>query len=460
MAAEAYNRIGDACYYMKDFDGAAESYSKAVNSNIELSSEYAMLRKAIIAGDKSDYESKIAQLDELMRKYPNSSKYAEAMLEKGNAQVNAGKLNEAIRTYSNLIEKYPSLPETREAMLRMALAQKMNDQVDDAIDSYWNVIETYPASNEAKTAAQDLKLIYADRGELSSFTRRLNNIEGGPKVDVREVEKAAFEAAEAYYIDNESIYKLENYIQDYPDGAYLSEAMYYIGHYYYGKRDYNSAMEALNDALQGNEDAAFAQRAMSLKGTILLEQGRAEEAMEVYKTWATKATNNDNYALAQLGIVRSAREAQDWANVVKSADNLLEEGYTLSSEVEQEVVLARAIANMNQGKTLVALNDLTNLASNMQSEAGAQAAYEIARIQYDAGELNEAEKTLDNLIEADTDHTYWVAKGFILLCDIYNENGNRNKAVEYLLSLKNNYPGNEGEIFNEIEMRLDEWQKK
>ncbi len=460
MTAEAYNRIGDARYYMKDFDGAAQSYSKAVNSNIELSSEYAMLRKAIIAGDQSDYESKIAQLDELMRKYPNSSKFAEAMLEKGNAQVNAGRLNEAIRTYSNLIEKYPSHPETREAMLRMALAQKMNNQVEDAVGSYWNVIETYPASNEAKTAAQDLKLIYADRDELASFTRRLNNIEGGPKIDVREVEKAAFEAAEAYYIDTESIYKLENYIQDYPDGAYVSEAMYYIGHYYYSKKDYNSAMEALNDALKGNEDAAFAQRAMSLKGTILLEQGRAVEAMEVYKTWATKATNNDNYALAQLGIVRSAREAQDWANVVKSADNLLEEGYTLSSEVEQEVILARAIANMNQGKTLVALNDLNNLASNMQSEAGAQAAYEIARIQYDAGELSEAEKTLDNLIEADTDHTYWVAKGFILLCDIYNENGNRSKAVEYLMSLKNNYPGNEGEIFNEIEMRLEEWKKK
>ena len=460
MTAEAYNRIGDACYYMKNFDGAAENYSKAVNSNVEQSSEYAMLRKAIIAGDKSDYESKIAQLDELMSKYPNSSKFAEAMLEKGNAQVNAGKLYEAINTYSTLIEKYPGNPETREAMLRKALAQKMNNQEEDAVGSYWDVIETYPASIEAKTAAQDLKLIYADRGELTSFSRRLNNIEGGPKIDVHEVEKAAFEAAEAYYIDTESIYKLENYIQDYPDGAYVNEAMYYIGHYYYSKKDYNSAIEALNDALHGNEDAAFAQRAMSLKGTILLKQGRAQEAMEVYKTWATKATNNDNYALAQLGIVRSACEAQDWADVVKSADNLLEEGYPLSSEVEQEVILSRAIANVNQGKTLVALNDFNNLATNMQSEAGAQAAYEIAKIQYDAGELNEAEKTLDKLIAADTDHTYWVAKGFILMCDIYNENGNRSKAVEYLISLKNNYPGSEGEIFNEIETRLNEWKNK
>ncbi len=459
MVAEAYNRIGDAQYYSKNFDGAFDSYTKAANSNIEVSSEYAMLRKAIIAGDKSDYDSKINLLDELMRSYPNSAKYPEAMLEKGNAQVNAGRLTDAINTYSTLIGKYPNNPEAREGMLKMALAQKSNGDLDKAVSSYWNVIEKFPASNEAKTAAQDLKLIYADRGELSDFTYRLDGIEGAPKIDVRDVEKAAFEAAETYYIEQENIYKLENYLRDYPDGAYESEAMYYIGHYYYTKHDYNSAMDALDDALEGNEDAAFAQRAMALKGALLLEQGRGQEAMEVYKTWATKATNNDNYALAHLGIVRSAREAQDWETVVESADNLLEGGYPLTSEVEQEVTLARALANINMGKVLVAQNDLNTLAANTQSEAGAQAAYEIARLQYDSGDLSSAEKSLDALITNDTDHTYWVAKGFILLCDIYNDQGDQAKAIDYLLSLKKNYPGDEGEIFNEIESRLDAWQK-
>ena len=131
------------------------------------------------------------------------------------------------------MRKYPQQPEAREGMLKMALAQKSNNEINDAINTYWNVITKFPASNEAKTAAQDLKVIYADRGELGEFSRRLNGIEGGPKIDVREVEKAAFDAAETYYIDNESIAKLENYLRDYPNGAYTSEAMYYIGHYYY-----------------------------------------------------------------------------------------------------------------------------------------------------------------------------------------------------------------------------------
>ena len=459
MVAEAYNRIGDAKYYGKDFNGAIDSYSKAAASNVDASSEYAMMRRAIIAGDKSEYASKIAQLDDLIRAYPNSPRVPEAMLEKGNAQVHSGKLAEAIDTYSALIRKYPKQPEAREGMLQMAMAQKSNKDINNAINTYWDVIEEFPASNEAKTAAEDLKQIYAERGELGNFSRKLNGIEGGPKIDVKEVEKAAFDAAETYYIDTDKISKLETYLLDFPNGAYTSEAMYYIGHHYYTKRDYASAMDALNDALNGNEDAAFAQRAMALKGAILLEQGKGEEALEVYKTWATKATNNDNYALARLGMVRSAREAQKWDEVVESADVLIEGGYTLSSDVEQEVTLARAIANAELGNKHDARVDLTSLAQNPQSEAGAQAAYELARMRYEEGDLNGAEKMLDEFFASGTNQSYWVAKGFILLCDIYHDNGEDDKAVEHLVSLKKNYPGKEGEIFNEIDGRLDQWKK-
>ena len=127
-----------------------------------------------------------------------------------------------------------------------------------------------------------------------AFSSRLNSIPGGPKIDVKKIEKAAFDAAEVYFIENNRISKLENYLRDYPDGAYVSEAKYYIGYYYYSKNDYNSAMDALTEALEGNEDAAFAQRIMALKAAMLLQNGNSEEAYGIYKTWAEKATNSDN----------------------------------------------------------------------------------------------------------------------------------------------------------------------
>ena len=460
MVADAYNRMGDAQYYGKNFDDAIASYSKAAVGNSDSQAEYAMLRKAIIAGDKNQYQSKIDQLNELIRTYPSSSKVPEAMLEKGNAQVAAGQLSDAVNTYTSLVNKYPEQPEAREALLRMALTQRQDNDNSNAVDNYWKVIELYPASSEARTAAQDLKTIYAERGELASFSNRLNAIDGGPRIDVKEVEKATFDAAETYYIDNSRISKLENYLIDFPNGAYVGEAKYYIGHYYYSKGDYNSAMHALDDAIDGNEDAAFAQRALALKGAILLDQGQGEEAYDIYNTWATKATNDDNMALAQLGMLRAARTSQQWERVVENADNLLNGRQTLSSEVEQEVVLARALANANMGETDLAMTDMQRLAANTQSEAGAQAAYELGKLQYAEGDLQGAERTIDALVDSDTQHFYWVAKGLILLCDVYYDQGNKQKALEYLTSLKINYPGKEGEIFNEIETRLNQWQKK
>jgi len=460
MTAEAYNRIGDAQYYNKNFNAAVDNYTKAARGEVDASAEYAILRKAIIAGDMSQYDSKIKQLDELIINYPNSSKVPEAMLEKGNALVVAGDPAMAIAVYSNLIDKYPSQPEAREAMLKIAITEQERSNEEKAISTYWKVIETYPASEEAKTAAEDLKLIYANREELTAFSNRLNSIPGGPKIDVKKIEKAAFDAAELYYIENNRITKLENYLRDYPDGAYVNEAKYYLGYYFYEKNDYDSAMEVLNEALDGNEDATFAQRAMALKAALLLQHGDPEEAYEVYETWSEKATNTDNLTQALYGMVRSASEAQQWSDVVDDANYLLGTSNTLNAEMEQEVMLKRAIAYSNLGKESEAMDDLRELATNTQSEAGAQAAYELAQMQYNSGNKEDAEATLDDMIASKTPHNYWLARGFIVLCDIYHDKGEKQMAIDYLQTLKKNYPGHEGEIFNEIESRLAKWQNK
>ncbi len=459
MTAEAYNRIGDAYYYGKNFNAAVENYTKASRGDVDASSEYAILRKAIIAGDMSQYDSKVQQLDELIANYPNSSKVPEAMLEKGNALILKGDVASAVNTYSKLIAKFPNQPEAREAMLKMAIAEKSRKNDDKAIATYWNVIETYPASEEAKIAAEDLKVIYAERDDLMAFSSRLNSIPGGPKIDVKKIEKAAFDAAEIYFIDHNSISKLENYLRDYPDGAYTNEAKYYIGYYYYTKNDYNSAMEALSEALDGNEDAAFAQRAMALKAALLMQNDNPEEAYTIYEIWAEKATNTDNLSQALLGMVRSASQAQQWRDVVSSANELLTYNNTLNAELEQEVTLCRALAYSNLGKQSEAMNDLRELAANTQSEAGAQAAYELAKMQFDNGDIDDAEDTLTALNNSDTPHYYWLAKGFILLCDIFEYQGKTQDAIDYLKTLKTNYPGTENEIFNEIDARLKKLQK-
>ena len=74
------------------------------------------------------------------------------------------------------------------------------------------------------------------------------------------------------------------------------------------------------------------------------------------------------------------------------------------------------------------------------------------------GNYKGAEQTVNELINAGTPHSYWLAKSFITLADMSYKQGDVAQARDYLQSLKSSYPGKEKEIFNEIETRLNKWK--
>ena len=84
---------------------------------------------------------------------------------------------------------------------------------------------------------------------------------------------------------------------------------------------------------------------------------------------------------------------------------------------------------------------------------GAEANYLLAQLYYDNKDDKNAETVLMNFIENGTPHQYWLARGFILLADIYIRQGDDFQARQYLTSLQNNYKG-DAEIAAMIEDRM------
>jgi hypothetical protein len=72
---------------------------------------------------------------------------------------------------------------------------------------------------------------------------------------------------------------------------------------------------------------------------------------------------------------------------------------------------------------------------------------------YTAKKYTEAEQVLLNYIEVSTPHTYWLARSFVLLSDVYMQTGREIEAKQYLLSLKQNYTADD-DIASMIEGRL------
>ena len=184
-----------------------------------------------------------------------------------------------------------------------------------------------------------------------------------------------------------------------------------------------------------------------------MRQGKKADALKAYQDLADRSSSTDNRTTAQLGLLRAAQAMGNWDVVSATATTLVKRGGLTAAE-EEEVKLARALADVHLNNVQEAVTDLKSLAANPKSEAGAQAAYELANLQLSQGNLKDAERTVNNLIDAGTPHNYWLAKSFIVLSDVYRKQGKVAEARDYLLSLKSNYPGKEQEIFDEIEQRL------
>ena len=457
LMADAYNRIGDTQYYARDFAGAQFSYDQAAKMDKNNSGDYSMYQKGIMMGLNKHYDEEINQMDALVKAYPKSDLAPQALLEKGNAQSLLNRHNDALLTYASLLKTYPKSVSARKGLLQTALVNKTIGKEDAAIDAYKKIIREYPTSSEAQAAAEDLKIIFADKGQLTEFSKFLSSVPNAPQIDINEAERLTFEAAEKAAIsDHPSIDKMQRYLEDNPNGAYAAKAKYYIARYHYSKGNYSEAMTAIDDALMGGGDASYAQDAIAMRSDILSRQGKMKEALQSYKDLAERATSDDNRTLAQIGALRIAKSMGDWHEVQNLAGILLTRGGLTPSE-EKEVKLDRALSYAQVGNTKDAETAFRDLAKDPGNEYGAQASYELSRMQYELGNFKGAEQTINALIDHGTPHTYWLAKSFLTLADVYYKQGNVSQAKEYLQSLKSNYPGKEKEIFNEIEARMNKW---
>lgn len=456
IRADAYNRIGDTYYYSRSYSEAADAYDQAYSTHSQSAGEYALYQKAMMQGLNKDYAAKVGQLDRLMAEFPGSQLTPAALLQRADACVAMNDNQSAIATYDNLIARFPATADARKGMLQKAITERNMGREDDAIATYRRIITQYPASDEATVAVEDLKIIYAERGELAQFADFLASVDGAPSLDVSEMERLTFEAAEKSYVTGGDASRLHDYIGRYPDGVYTAKALYYIARNEYKSGDLDDALAHVNSALAASAGASFTEDALAMKGNILLGQEKTAEALAAYEELLQVASTPDNKINANLGIMRASMELGQWSNAEASAARLLQAG-GLSADEEKEAQFDRAMAQLAMGRGSEAAAGFKELASNTQSVYGARAAFELAAYHYQAGNLDAAEQTLNDFIDAGTQHQYWLARGFILLADVYHKRGEDFEACQYLESLRRNYPGRDDDIRSLIDSRLNEW---
>ncbi len=451
--ADTYNRIGDCYYYAVDFGKASEYYEEAHQVNIE-SGDYALYQKAIMKGLARDHKGKIAVLEEVIKEYPTSGLIPLALLQMAESQLELGENDKAVKTYEKLVAKYPETAQGRNGCIQLAIAYLNKGDRENGIKCYKEIITKYPTSEEAKVAVEDLKRIYANSGNLNEFAQFIASVPSAPQLEVSEMDALTFQAAENHFLHTESEEKMRAYIEKYPNGAYVAQALSYLAQSQYDEGNDDEALQFAARIVENYPNAEVAEDALAIKGKIESRQGKGEMALSTFKQLEKCASATRNVNAARLGILYVSRDLGLHEEVVAVADKLLASSTLDESEIAN-VKFAKAFALNQMDKNKEAVELWQSLAEDMNDLNGAKSAYYLAQHYYDIEDLTNARKVVEKLIEANTPQQYWLARGFILLSDINRKEGKNFEAEEYLKILKENYPGSDADIFRMIDERLN-----
>ena len=134
------------------------------------------------------------------------------------------------------------------------------------------------------------------------------------------------------------------------------------------------------------------------------------------------------------------------------------------ANVNQVPALSKIVVNIGCGDASTnsklleaAMKDLIILGGDTRTIYGTEAKYLLAENLYKEKKYQAAEKELLQFIEQSTPHAYWLARGFVLLSDVYVAMGKDLEARQYLLSLQQNYKADD-DIESLITERLNKFK--
>ncbi len=453
LISDATLRLADSYFILKKFDQASALYDKVIQSHVQ-NGDYAMYQRAFCYGAKGDFNRKIDILTQLTQRYKKSYLYDDALYEIASTYVIQNDMRHAIVYFDKLVKEKPGSHLAKKSLLKLGFIYYNNNQNDQAIKVLKQVVDKYPASTEAKEALSTLQSIYMDEGKVDeyfAYTKKLDFVQ----VSTGEEDSLVFTAGENLYMNgryDEAVNRLENYLHQFPQGGFVLKTYDYLSDCYTRQGDTDKAFQYYLKII-GFPDNAYTAGALLKAARIEYDRKDYAEAGTHYSRLADIAEDRGMLTEALDGSMRCSYYTNDFQGTVDFADRMINTG---AADDDQKIYARYLMAKSYQklGETAKAIAAFEIVEQLDPGEFGAEAKYELCRDAFLQNHLDNSENMIYELSESYADYPYWVAKGFILLADIYMERGNTFQAEQTLQSIIDNYDGED--LKQEARQKLDE----
>jgi len=442
LIGDATLRLADSYFILKKYDAASSLYEKAIRNNAK-NADYALYQRAFCYGAKGDFNNKISLLTDLTQRYKRSYLYDDALYEIASTYLIQNDQRHAIIYFDKLVKEAPNSSLSKKSLVKMGFVYYSNNQYDKAIKTLKQVIDKYPASVEAKEALNTLQSVYMDQGKIDDYFKYAKKLDF-VQVSTSEEDSLLFTSGENHYMNNDcakAISGLKNYLQQFPQGGYVLKSYYYLSDCYEKMGDGANALQYY-ESIIAFPDNPYTANALLKVARIAYDEEEYAESKKHYQRLADIAEDQGMLVEALDGSMRSSYFLQDYQNTISYAQLLKESGMADDEQVlYAHYLTAKSYQQTNNSRMAMETFEIVEqLGSN---EYGAEAKYELAQNAFNKKQLDEAESMIYELKEGYSAYAFWVAKGFILLADIYAERGNTFQAEQTLQSIVDNYSGDD-----------------
>jgi len=213
------------------------------------------------------------------------------------------------------------------------------------------------------------------------------------------------------------------------------------------------------DYILTQPDNIFTENALIRASEIAYETGDYRKSLGYYERLETVSSNNNNKLLSLAGRLRCHYELKEYETVAKL-------GWKIRSMEKLPPELDRE-ASFKSAKAYVELNDQAKalplwrkLSTDAKSLEGAEAKYRLCEYYYNTNKLKDAENEVMDFIEKNTPHQFWLAKSFILLAHVYENQNDLFQATNTLKSVIANYEIKGDGILDEANQYLQTLESK
>ncbi len=440
--SDAFLRLGDCSFMNKKYDNAIAYYQKGVDLESKDNS-YGLYQIAMCHGALGNLEKKIVFLQKIIQGKEKVSYGDDALYEMALTYSLLNRDNMALTYYQKLQKEYPTSIHLKKALLKSGLIYYNQNKDDEALEALKKAAEQYPGTSESNDALASIKNIYVEKNKVDDYVDFAKKIGKNNMADV-EADSLTYIAAENIYMNNDcekAIASFNKYLTKYPGGAFALQAAYYKADCEYRAGNVDDALKSYEIILsQPNSryTATSAQRAAA----IYQNKNNCEKALTYYTLMSDLAEENVFKVEALTGSMRCNYNMQRYGIAVQKAQQLLALG-DIPSTLTQETHLIMGKSAYELKNKELAQKEFNQTIKIAQNEKAAEAKYMLSQILYDNNKFDETEKSLLALSDKYSSYDYWVAKGFILLSDVYVKKGNVFQAKETLKSIIDNYEGND-----------------